>query len=55
MKMQRHSSCAWAAGLLVVLGLLALYFGPRGLMPLIGAAIVVWYAAIEPQRKHGEN
>lgn len=46
--------CGWAL-VLVALGLLALYVGPRGLPPLIGAAIVVWYIALEPATRNRRN
>jgi hypothetical protein len=47
-------SCGWAL-VLVVLGLLALYGGPRGLSLLVPAAIVVWYAVAEPTARDRRN
>ena len=44
MNTRSRKSSGWAL-VLVALGLLALYVGPKGLMLLVPAAILVWYAA----------
>jgi hypothetical protein len=54
MNMQTKKSCGWAL-VLVVLGLLALYVGPRGLALLVPAAIVVWYAIAESTPRDDRN
>jgi len=43
MKGQSNKSAGWSL-VLVALGLLALYSGPRGLALLVPAAILIWYA-----------
>jgi hypothetical protein len=43
---QSKKSCGWAL-VLVALGLLALYAGPRGLALLVPAAILVWYVVAD--------
>jgi len=43
MKTQSSKSPGWSL-VLVALGLLALYSGPRGLALLVPAAILIWYA-----------
>jgi 4-amino-4-deoxy-L-arabinose transferase-like glycosyltransferase len=52
MNAQSNKSRAWAL-VLVALGLLALYAGPRGLALLVPAAILVWYVVAEP--RHDRN
>ncbi len=47
MKTRSMRSSGWAI-VLVILGLLAFYAGPRGLAVLIPAAILVWYAGLRP-------
>jgi 4-amino-4-deoxy-L-arabinose transferase-like glycosyltransferase len=54
MKTHSKKSCGWAL-VLVILGLLALYGGPRGLALLIPVAILVWYAVAEPTPRDGRN
>jgi len=46
MNTQSKKSCGWAL-VLVGLGLLALYAGPRGLALLVPAALLVWWAVEE--------
>jgi hypothetical protein len=48
MNTRSRKSCGWAL-VLVALGLLALYVGPRALALLVPAAIVVWYASRRTQ------
>jgi hypothetical protein len=43
MKTQSNKSAGWSL-VLVALGLLALYSGPRELALLVPAAILVWFA-----------
>lgn len=50
MNTQSNKSCGWAL-ILVALGLLALYAGPRALALLIPAALVVWFAVAETYRE----
>jgi 4-amino-4-deoxy-L-arabinose transferase-like glycosyltransferase len=54
--MNAHSkkSRAWAL-VLIALGLLALYAGPRGLALLIPAAILVWYVVEEQTPRDHRN
>lgn len=40
---------------LVALGLLALYGGPRGLALLVPAAILIWYAVAKPAADRHRN
>jgi hypothetical protein len=47
LRTQSKKSSGWAL-VLVALGVLALYIGPRGLTLLVPAAILVWYAMAEP-------
>jgi hypothetical protein len=46
MKTQSGKSAGWSL-VLVALGLLALYSGPRGLALLVPAATLVWYAVMK--------
>jgi hypothetical protein len=50
MHTQSSKSCGWAL-ILVALGLLALFAGPRALALLIAAALVVWFAVAETYRE----
>jgi hypothetical protein len=52
MNTRSRKSFAWAL-VLVALGLLALYGGPRGLALLVPAAILVWYAAAARATRNG--
>jgi hypothetical protein len=52
MNTQSRKSFGWAL-VLVALGLLALYGGPRGLALLVPAAILVWYAAAARATRNG--
>jgi len=52
MNTRSKKSGGWAL-ILVLLGLLALYGGPRGLVLLVPAAILVWYAVAEPAPRDG--
>jgi hypothetical protein len=54
MNTRSRKSSAWAL-VLVALGLLALYAGPRGLALLVPAAILVWYAAVESTPSSDRN
>lgn len=54
MTARSKKSYAWAL-VLVILGLLALYGGPRGLTLLIPAAILVRYAVSEPALRGGRD
>jgi 4-amino-4-deoxy-L-arabinose transferase-like glycosyltransferase len=54
MNMRSKRSSAWAL-VLVALGLLALYSGPKGLAVLIPAAILVWYAVAESTPRDHQN
>jgi hypothetical protein len=50
----QKKSWGWAL-LLVVLGWLALYAGPRGLALLVPAAILVWYRVAESAPRNRRN
>jgi hypothetical protein len=50
MNPQSNKSCGWGL-ILVALGLLALFAGPRVLAMLIAAALVVWFAVAETYRE----
>jgi hypothetical protein len=54
MNTRSRKSRVWAL-VLVALGLLALYGGPRGLALLVPAAILVWYAAAESTVGNNRN
>jgi hypothetical protein len=54
MNTRSRKSRVWAL-VLVALGLLALYGGPRGLALLVPAAILVWYAAAESTAGNNRN
>jgi hypothetical protein len=54
MNPQPKKSCAWAL-VLVILGVIAFIAGPHAVAPLIAAAVVVWYVAIEPATPDGRN
>jgi len=51
---QSDKSCGWAL-VLIALGLIALYAGPRGLALLVPAAILVWYVVDESTPRHDRN
>jgi hypothetical protein len=50
----QKKSWGWAL-VLVVLGWLALYAGPRGLALLVPAAILVWYRVAESTPRNRRN
>jgi hypothetical protein len=54
MNTRSKKSRGWAL-VLVALGLLALYTGPRALTILVPAAILVWYAVEESTPHDGRN
>jgi 4-amino-4-deoxy-L-arabinose transferase-like glycosyltransferase len=54
MNPRSKKSGGWAL-VLVALGLLALYSGPRGLALLVPAAILVWYAVAESTPRDDRN
>jgi hypothetical protein len=54
MNTRSKKSRGWAL-ILVLLGLLALYGGPRGLVLLVPAAILVWYAVAGPAPRDNRN
>lgn len=54
MSTQSKKSYGWML-VLVVLGLLALYGGPRGLVLLVPAAILVWYAVAAPAPRNDRS
>jgi hypothetical protein len=54
LKMQSKKSAGWSL-VLIALGLLALYSGPRGLALLVLDAILIWYAVAVPVSSDGRN
>jgi hypothetical protein len=54
MNTRSRKSSGWAL-VLVFLGLLALYAGPRGLALLVPAAILVWYASGRSAPRNDRN
>jgi len=54
MKTQSGKSAGWSL-VLVALGLFALYSGPRGLVLLVPAAILIWYAVAKPAADRHRN
>jgi uncharacterized membrane protein YhaH (DUF805 family) len=54
MNTRSKRSRGWAV-VLVVLGLLAFYGGPRGLALLVPAAILVWFMAMESTPRNNRN
>lgn len=52
--MRSNKSYGWAL-VLVALGLLALYTGPRALALLVPLAILVWYAVAESTPRDNRN
>lgn len=53
-KTQSNKSTGWSL-VLIALGLLALYSGPRGLALLVPTAILIWYAVAKPAADRRRN